>query len=198
MVLEPCGPYSNINYADDSFISIFYGLNFEVYRSLESSEQALNERGIKHQVNEGSIYIRDSILTNENIFTGLYEVTDKEKRDSLRNKLNSNVRNKPGIEYLKEIFIGYKGEANLLKWKAFLYPLEIGEDGICQINDSLQLHYIKGDINEVKGITFKVKSLEKVKQFLKENNLSGSSSDQKIKLNQDQSFGLNIYFTDKE
>jgi len=198
MVLEPCGPYLNINYATDNFRSIFFGLNFEVNKSLESAEQALNDLGIKQQVNQGSIYIRDSILCNENIFAALYEVTDKDVRDSLRNSLNSDARNKPGIEYIKEIYIGYKGEVNLLKWKEFLYPLEIGENGICQINDSVQLHYIKGDINEVKGITFKVRSLEKAKQFLKENNLSASSSDQKIELDQFQIFGLNIYFTDKE
>ena len=33
MVLEPCGPYQNTVYATDSFRAIFYGMNFEVYKS---------------------------------------------------------------------------------------------------------------------------------------------------------------------
>lgn len=198
MVLEPCGPYQNIDYASDSFKAIFFGINFEVYESLAVSEQALLMRGIKHQVNIGSIYVRDSILCNENIFTALYEVRDKKVRDSLRNSLISNVENKPSIEYINEIFIGYKEKMNLLKWKDFLDPLEIGKNGICQINDSLKLHFSKGDVNEVKGITFKVNSLEKAKQYLIKNNLFGSVSNKKIKLNQRQSYGLSIYFTDED
>ena len=198
MVLEPCGPYQNIVYATDNFRAIFYGLNFEVYKSLTSSEQALKKRGIKHQVNRGSIYIRDSILCNENIFTALYEVNDKEKRDSLQNVLITTVKNKPGIEYIKEIFIGYKEEANLLRWKEYFYPLEFGRTDVCQINDSLQIHFTRGNINEVKGITFKVKSVVEAKQYLAENKFLITESDNKIKLNQTHSFGLLIYFTDEE
>ena len=178
--------------------SIYFGMNFEVYKSLTSSEQALNNRDIKHQVNKNSIYVRDSILCNENVFTALYEVRDKEKRDSLRNTLFNNVKNKPGIEYIKEIFIGYKEEVNFLKWKEFLYPLEFGKNDVCQINDSLQIHFTRGNINEVKGITFKVKFLAEAKQYLVKNKLFTTASDKKIKLSQTQSFGLSIYFTDEE
>ncbi|MBA7535487.1 hypothetical protein ES705_27743 [subsurface metagenome] len=198
MVLEPCGPYPNIDYAIDNFRSIFFGMNFEVYKSLASSEQALNNRDIKHQINKNSIYVRDSILCNENVFTALYEVRDKKKRDLLRNTLITNVKNKPGIEYIKEIFIGYKEEVNFLKWKEFLYPLEFGKNDVCQINDSLQIHFTRGNINEVKGITFKVKSLVEAKQYLVKNKLFTTASDKKIKLNQTQSFGLSIFFSDEE
>ena len=197
MVLEPCGPYHNIDYATDDFRAIFYGLNFEVYKSLSSSEHALNERGLKHQVNKGSIYVRDSILCNENVFTALYEVSDKEERDSLQNTLITVIRNKPGIEYIKEIIIGYKEEVNFLKWKEYLYPLEFSKNDVCQINDSLQIHFTRGNINEVLGITFKVKSLVVAKQYLAKNKFLIAESDEKIKLNQTQSFGLSIYFTDE-
>jgi hypothetical protein len=198
MVLEPCGPYQNIVYAKDSFRAIFYGMNFEVYKSLTSSDIALNNRGIRHQVNQGSIYIRDSILCNQNVFSALYEVNDKEIRDSLQKVMNTAVKNKPGIEYIKEIFIGYKEKVNLKKWKEFLYPLEFDKYDVCQINDSLQIYFTRGNINEVKGITFKVKSLIKAEQYLVENKFLITESDKKIKLNQTQSFGLSIYFTDEK
>lgn len=199
MVIEPCGPYPNINYATDNFKAIFFGVNFEVYKSLASSEKTLNNRDIKHQVNNGSIYIRDNILCNENIFTALYEVIDKEKRDSLQQILVTKVvENRPGIEYIKEIFISYKEEVNLLKWRDFLYPLEFGKNDVCQINDSLQIHFTKGNINEVKGITFKVKSLVETKQYLEKKKLFRTEYDNKINLDKSQSFGLSIYFTDEE
>lgn len=197
MVLEPCGPYENINYASNDFRAIFYGLNFEV-NSLSSSEQALNKRGIKHQVNQGSIYIRDSILCNENIFTALYEVSDQEVRDSLQKTLITVERNNLGIEYIKEIFIAYKEEANFLKWKEYLFPLEFSKDDICQVNDSLQIHFTRAKINEVTGITFKVRSLVGAKQYMERNKILIFASDKKIKLNPAQSFGLSITFIDEK
>ena len=198
MVLEPCGPYKNTIYAANNFRAIFYGMNFEVYQSLTICEHELNIRGISHQVNQGSIYIKDSILCNENVFSALYEVNDKLIRDSLQNVLITSVKNKPGIEYIKEIFIGYKEEANLMKWKDYLYPMEFGRNDVCQINDSLQIHFKRGNINEVRGITFKVKSLEKAKEYLARNKFLITGSDKRIKLNQTQSFGLSIYFTDEK
>lgn len=197
MVLEPCGPYQNIDYASDSFKAIFFGINFEVYESLAVSEQALLMRGIKHQVNIGSIYVRDNKLCNENVFTALYEVSDKEERDSLQNTLITQTINRPGIEYIKDIIIGYKEEANYLKWKEYLHPLEF-ENDICQINDSLQIHFTKGKINEVKGITFKVKSLTEAQQYLENYELLGCATENKLKLNLSQTFGLSIYFSEEE
>jgi hypothetical protein len=85
-----------------------------------------------------------------------------------------------------------------LKWKEYFDPLEFGNNDICQINDSLYIHFTKGKINEVKGITFKVKSIVEAQQYLQKNNLFGSVTEKKLKLNQTQTFGLSIYFTDEE
>jgi len=196
MVLEPCGPYQNIDYATDNFRAIFYGMNFEVNNSLYKCEQALRVRDIDHQVNIGSIYIRDSILCNGNIFTALYEVNDKQKRDSLQNELRIQDESNPGIEYIKELNIGYKNELTYQKWKEYLDPLEFGQNDVCQINDSLQLFLTRGEINEVMAITFKVKSLEKTEQYLLDNQFSITVSENKISINPTQTFGLSIYFSD--
>lgn len=196
MVLEPCGPYGNIKYATAEFNAIFYGMNFQVSNSLVECEQALKMRGIEHQVNKGSIYIRDGILCRENIFTALYEVDDIPKRDSLQNKLRIQDRSTPGIEYIKEVHIAYKNELTYQKWKEYLDPREFRQNGICQINDSLQLFFTKGDINEVKAITFKVKSLEETEQYLEENQFAVRASDNKIFINPAQIFGLSFYFSD--
>jgi len=191
-------PHPDIDYATDYFRSIFFGLNFEVYESLSSSGQILNSLGMKLQVNPNSIYVRDSILCSENVFTALYEIRDKEKRDSLRNILHASSDANPGIEYIKTIFVRYREEENLLRWKEFMHPLEIGNHGVCQVNDSLQMHFSKGDINQVKGITFKVKSLEKANQYLLKNNLLKTTSGRKTELDPSQTFGLVMYMTDEE
>jgi hypothetical protein len=198
MVLEPCGPYPEIEYAKDNFRSIFFGMNFEVPGSLESSEQVLAKLDLRHQVNRGSIYIRDSTLCNENIFVALYEVKDKELRESLRQELISDTLLQPGIEYIKEIVVGYKEGIFLSKWKEFLHPLVINPDGFCQLNDSLQLRFERGEINEVKGITCKVKSLYMAEQYLGENDLFGSPAGNKITMDVSHSFGLVVSFTDEE
>ena len=196
MVLEPCGPYRNTDYASDDFRAIFYGLNLEVTNSLNICEQALEMRSIRHQVNLGSIYIKDSVLCNENIFTALYEVNDKQKRDSLQNVLRIQAKSNPGIEYIKEITVGYKNELYFQKWKEYLFPLEFGNNNICQINDSLQLYFSKGKINEIKAVTFKVKSLAKTEQYFMEKQISSTASGNKIYLDPTHSFGLSMYFTD--
>ena len=100
-------------------------------------------------------------------------------------------------QFIKEINVAYKEELNLLKWKEYLHPLVFEENHVCQINDSLQMHFTQGDINEVKSITIKVKSLGKAEQFLAENQIYVSVSEKKIKLKESQSFGLSIYLTDE-
>jgi hypothetical protein len=199
MVLEPCGPYPNNKYATQNFSAIFFGLNFETTNPLSSSAKWLSDRGIKHQLNNStSIYVKDTVLVKENVFVGLYQVTDMEKRDSLRHSLKSNSINTPGIEYIKEIFVGYNDEANLLKWKELVKPLKISEKNICQVNDSLEIHFIRSKIKEVKGITFKVKSIDSAKQYLRKNNLLGLIKENKIQLDKSNTFGLLIYLSEEE
>ncbi|MCK4748111.1 MAG: hypothetical protein KAT15_13775 [Bacteroidales bacterium] len=196
MVLEPCGPYPNIKYATEGFRSIFFGMNFEVHHSLASSREALDRLGMMYQDNRNSIYIRDSILCSENVFAAIYEVRDEERRDSLRNMLITNKKYNPGIEYIKEIRMDYKDESNLQRWKEFLYPLEFVESHTCQVNDSLQIHFTLGKINQVKGITFKVESLERATRYFAETDLLESDPDQGILINQKQAFGLLIYLSE--
>ncbi len=196
MVLEPCGPYSYINYATNEFRAIFFGMNFEVFESLDTSQEILEKRGILHQVNKGSIYIRDSVLCNENVFAALYEIPDKEKRDSLRLLLIKQGKESPGIEYISEISIGYKEEENLLRWKEFLYPYEFDENR-CRINDSLQICFSQEDFNQVKEITFKVQSLSQTIEFLRNQNLRTIQTGDKLLLDLVQTFGLLINFIDK-
>ena len=114
------------------------------------------------------------------------------------NYTSVNYYNELGIEYVKEICIGYKDISNLQKWKELISPFELIDNEIWKESNLLEFHIVKSNIKEVQSITFKVKSLEKAKQYLVKNNLFGSSVDNKIQLDKVQAFGLSIYLTEDD
>ena len=227
LVLEPCGPYTNYLYGSDNFRAVFFGLTFEPFKSISQSAMGLTNRKINHQSGENDIYLqKDSALCGDNITIsfldrGLMGALDKKIMDSLRYAINTDTEtkykvfertddeiptnytnvsyyNEMGIEYVKEIFIGYKDISNLQKWKELISPFELIDNEIWKESDLLEFHIIKSNIKEVQSITFKVKSLEKAKQYLEKNNLFGSFVDNKIQLDKAQAFGLSIYLTEKD
>jgi hypothetical protein len=203
LVLEPCGPYSNFPYGPDDFRAIFFGLTFEPYESISLSARGLNERKINHQTGDTYIYLqKDSTLCGDKITVSFIAKDDRigyrRKIDSLQFTMAANNENGLGIEYVKEIFIGYKDDSNLKKWKELISPSELINNLIWQGSNILEFHFIKSNIKEVQSITFKVKSLEKAKLYLFNNKLIGSFIDNKIELDKAQTFGLSMYITEDE
>lgn len=227
LVLEPCGPYANYLYNSDNFRAIFFGLTFEPYESIPMSSMGLINRKINHEAGDTYIYLhKDSVLCGDNLTIslmdrGLLKTMDKSIMDSLRYAMNAETEikykvfertdgeiptkyksvdyyNELGIEYVKEICIGYKDNPNLQKWKRLISPLELQSKEIWKVNDLLEFHFIKSNIREVQSITFKVKSLEKAKQYSIENNLFGRFVDNKIELDEAKTFGLSIYLTEED
>ena len=227
LVLEPCGPYTDYSYGTNNFRAIFFGLTFEPFKSISLSGMGLTHRKINHQEGDNYIYFqKDSALCEDNITIslmdrGVIKAFDKRIMDSLRYAMNANTEtiykvfertddemptvyksvnyyNELGIEYVKEICIGYKNPSNLQKWKELISPSELIENEIWKESNILEFHYIKSNIKEVQSITFKVRSLEKAKQYLEKNNLFSSVVANKIQLDKAQAFGLSIYFTEKD
>jgi hypothetical protein len=203
LVLEPCGPYSGYTYATKDFRAVFFGLTFEPFESISQSATGLANRSINKEVQgTGEIYLqKDSALCGDNITISLIDrldarINDKRRMDSLKYVINADTNNEPGIEYVKEICIGYKDRSNLQKWKELINPLELIENMIWQESNNLEFHFIKSNIKEVQSITFKVKSLEKAKRYLLKNNLFGSFAGNKIQLQQTQTFGLSIFLSE--
>jgi len=203
LVLEPCGPYSNFKYASNYFRAIFFGLTFEPFKSISLSAKELAKRKVQHIEGDNYIYLKDSMLCGDNITIsfmdrGQEKKKDNIKTDSLRYDMTTNTENELGIEYIKEIWIGYKDSANLQKWKELISPYLLINNEIWRKSDSLNFYFIKSNIKEVQSITFKVKSLEKAKQYLLKINLFGRSISNKIELDRTQAFGLVIYLTEEE
>jgi len=201
LVLEPCGPYSNFSYASNNFRAIFFGLTFEPFKTIPLSAKGLVDRKIPHDEGDTYIYIKDPELCDENItisFIGQGKIEYKRIFDSLSLAMTKDTENELGIEYVKEIWIGYKDNNNLQKWKELISPDKLANNKIWAESNLLEFHLIKSRIKEVQGITFKVKSLEAAKQYLLKNNLPGDYIDSKIILNKNLTFGLRICLTEKE
>lgn len=226
LVLEPCGPFTNYLYGSNNFRAIFFGLTFEPFETLSQSAIGLTQRKIDHQSGDTFIYIqKDSTLCGDNMTISLMDrgpekIVDNRIKDSLRYCMNSdsermykvfhvyeepqdsyisvNYLNELGIEYVKEIYIGYKDTSNLQKWKELISPFELIDNEIWKESNLLEFYIIKSNIKEVQSITFKVKSIEKAKQYIVKNNLFGSFVDNKIQLDKAEAFGLSIYLTEED
>lgn len=203
LVLEPCGPYSDFFYASQDFRAIFFGLTFEPSDSLSHVAAALAGRKILHEcIGNEYIYLKDSAICGDNITVSFMNkndnVSDRQRTDSLRYIITANNKNELGIEYVKEIWIGYKDSSSLEKWKKLILPSELKNRVIWMESNILEFHFVKSNIKEVQSITFKVKSLERAKQYLLKNNLSGRIFDNKLLLKGAQAFGLSIYLTEIE
>lgn len=226
LVLEPCGPFPNYLYGSNNFRAIFFGLTFEPFETLSQSAIGLTQRKIDHQSEDTFIYIqKDSTLCGDNMTISLMDrgpekIVDNRIKDSLRYCMNSdseriykvfhvyeepqdsytsvNYSNELGIEYVKEIYIGYKDTSNLQKWKELISPFELIDNEIWKESNLLEFYIIKSNIKEIQSITFKVKSIEKAKQYIVKNNLFGSFVDNKIQLDKAEAFGLSIYLTEED
>lgn len=200
LVLEPCGPYTNFKYASAQFRSLFFGFTFEPSVSISLAAQQLSQKAIGHQVmSDEYIYFNDSSLCGQNTTLSLMnkheKQADKVKMDSLQSVLILET-NPMGIEYVKEIRVGYTSNIQFQKWQQLFEPLLIQNQQIQLPNHGLMLQFVKSQIKEVPGIVFKVKSLAKAKQYLESNGLATKILNRTIELNRAQTVGLSIYLTE--
>lgn len=197
MVLEPCGPYSNFSYATKDFKAIFFGLTFEPANSMSNTSKSLQEKKIKHEVaSDEFIYLKDADLCGGNTAISIMDKHGKEadhaKFDSLRLVMESGRNSDLGIEYVKEIQIGYTNASSLKRWEELISPAKFSSGKVWKADNKLNIRFLSGEMKEVKGITFKVKSLEKAKKYLSKANISFIQNEKSILLDKSGTFGLTI------
>jgi len=196
LVLEPCGPYTQFSYATD-FRAIFFGLNFETDDSISSVAKVLENLNMKFESDDKEyIYPQDPALVGENTFIGISNSHEKDrdhaKMDSLKLAMNGKYTDGLGIEYVNEIQVGYPGNQNLERWKVLIHPSDLDKDQVWHVSNKLNIRFVPDKIKEVKGITFKVKSLEKAKKYLAQNNITFIQNRKNILLDRSGTFGLTI------
>ena len=197
MYLEPCGPFSNFQYASNKFKAIFFGLNCESEKSIATLAEDLTSRNIPIK-QTSTVQIVDTSFIRQNIYLNIASVggSHVKREDSLRAEMSRRNENGLGIESIKEISVGYTEGTALLKWKKLIEPSEILPEGIWKVNDSQSVRFVKSSICEVIGIVFKVKSLKKSKAWLKENNLIGVVHKDEIEMDKLKTYGLSILLSE--
>jgi hypothetical protein len=198
--LEPCGPYSHINYTTMNFNAIFFGLTFETSHSADSIAKELDRRGILHNDPTVFMSITDSVLCKQNLGVGFIAPKDRNRNNFLKDSLASELKNMEGgpigLIGVEEVQVGYTDEANLNKWQDFLKPEKQINKYVWRIGDSPAIRLIKNDIKEIKGIKLKVKSLEKAVKYLAEEDLLGEVHHNKAEIKKNKTFGLTIVLSE--
>ena len=197
LVLEPCGPYSDMVYANRDFKAIFFGLTFEPALSIPDAARILRERQFVHETGgDEFIFLKDPELCGENIYISLMDKHDK-IRDHIRmdsiGQLMEQGNPGLGIEYVKEIRLGIPDMENLIKWKAFIAPCLLDEELTWKMDDKLHFSFSRTPYKAVSSITFKVKSFIGAENYLNEHNVLFTSEPGLIRIDSTQSFGLRIF-----
>ena len=68
---------------------------------------------------------------------------DKKIMDSLLLNMTKDTENELGIEYIKEIWIGYRDKTNWQKWKELISPDKLIANNIWAEGNRLEFHFIK-------------------------------------------------------
>jgi hypothetical protein len=197
LVLEPCGPFSDMDYASRGFKAIFFGLTFEPAVSIPDAARILRDRKIEYETGgDEFVFLTDPILCGENIYISLMDKHDK-LRDHVRLDSLSRFMEQDnpglGIEYVREIRLGIPDMENLSKWKAFIAPCILNENLTWRMDDKLHFSYSMAPNKEVISILFKVKSFREAENYLTENKVLFTSEPGLIRIDPGQSFGLFIF-----
>lgn len=184
LVLEPCGPYSNIKYATPDFRAIFCGITFESYKSSLQSAEQLDLRGIKYKPLNAFVIIADPNICGENLVVSIMDNPkrhqEQEKHDTLSSQLRENQGGPLGIRYVEEIQVGYTDPQDINTWKSFLTPSrQIGRYR-WQLGDGPAIRLLKSDLKEIKAVVFKVSSLKAAVRYLESKNMLGQKSQNSV------------------
>jgi hypothetical protein len=186
LVLEPCGPYSNITYATPDFTAMFYGITFESYKSSMQSATQLDQRGIKHEPPYAFVVISDPNLCGQNLIVSIMDNSNRcqeqVKHDALTSQLKENQGGPLGIRYIEEIQVGYTDPQDINAWKSFLAPSrQIGRYR-WQLGDGPAIRLLKSDLKEIKAVVFRVASLESAVRYLETKKMLGYRNQNVVKV----------------
>jgi len=178
LVLEPCGPFTNVAYATPDFKAIFCGLTFEAYQSAQQSKVQLERRHIKHKpLGSAFLIINDSNLCQGNLVASIMDnpgrAEERQKHEKLTSKLKEKQGGPLGLEYVSEIHVGYTDPQDVDAWASLLAPTRPVKPNLWQLRDGPALRLVKSQRKEIKALILKVKSLRAATHYLRIHNLLG-------------------------
>jgi hypothetical protein len=174
------------------------GIAFEPQGSTEQILAELNQRHIGHSQPEpfemGSGEKKSKLWTTMRLpdmlpgslifFCEYHFFNPTERRESLRKKLEKIQGGPLGINHLSEIVIRVKDvTAALKRWKNLLSPHQMTEDHLFAVGEGPAIRFAKGDNNCIASLKFKVRSLNKARDFLSQKGILGKVDGPTIKTN---------------
>jgi hypothetical protein len=199
LFIEPCGPYSNIPYPRKDFKALFYGLNCTSDRAPAAIVRDLGRLKLAHEsAGPGTFRILDASIAEGVYFAISSKGQDKpgEAREaSLRAAMMANSTDSPGLEYVKEIWLGYAGPADLQGWKEFLGPSGRVNDTLWRLSKNQSIRFVRSEVRGVQAIVCKVQSLQRAERYLRQTGTYGRLVGGMIELDETKTCGLSIYLT---
>ena len=101
-----------------------------------------------------------------------------------------------GVKRLKEVRIGYSGEANLGAWSKFLSPCR-RDANIWIVGSGPALRLVPCKESQLESIVLQVDSLARANTVLAGKNLVGKLASDSIELDKTKTFGLRIFLQEK-
>lgn len=187
LVLEPCGPFTNIAYSTPDFKAIFCGLTFEAYQSARQSKLQLELRQIQHKsLGSAFVIINDANLVQGNLVASIMDnpgrVKERQKHEKLTAQLTEHQGGPLGLEYVSEIHVGYTDPQDVDAWATLLAPAQRKKPHLWQLAAGPALRLTKSQHKEIKALAFKVKSLEAAARYLGTKGLLGQVSQNQVEL----------------
>jgi hypothetical protein len=197
MFIEPCGPYSNMRYPVKEFKALFYGLNCTSDASPPSIATNLGGLHIAYEPADSGTFRIQGASVSEGVYLAVSSKAqskpNKEREASLRSALAANNRDSLGFEYVKEIWLGYAGLADLQAWREFLGASGRVNDTLWRLSQNQSIRFVRSEVRGVRGIVCKVRSMEQAERYLKETKTYGRTADGRIELDAGKTCGLLIY-----
>jgi len=187
------------------------GIAFEPEDSTEQTVKTLNQRHIIHsqpepfEMGSGEKKSRlwttmrlPNMLPGSLIFFCEYHFFDPSvRRANLREKLLKIQGGPLGIVHLSEIVIEVKDMTSAVtQWQNLLRPHQMDENHLFEIGEGPAIRIVKGDRDYIASLRFKVKSLDKAKNFLFQKGLLGEVYGSTIKTNPAEFWDLLFEFSE--
>jgi hypothetical protein len=197
MFIEPCGPFSNMRYPTKDFRALFYGLNCvsdqlpaDVLARLEGSRISYEK------VSPQTFLIQEPAVADGIYFAIVGRGQDtpaKDNRASLRAALEATNSLGPGLDSIKEIWLGYTEPGQLRGWGRLLRKELNENNGVCQLSNEQAIRFVASDTRGVRAIVFKTRSLDRARSYFEQTKCFGRWVDGRVELDKAKTFGLTIY-----
>jgi hypothetical protein len=98
-----------------------------------------------------------------------------------------------GVESMQEVIAGVRDEARANQlWRKFLAPAEPIDSGLWRIADGPSVRLVAAEENAIQAMVWKVSSLARAAEFLRERGMLGVVSDDQLTVDRAKIYGLDV------